>query len=192
MIVADAVHRWETVSKRDRKRGYTSALRTTDEIAGSIHVRHEYNHQVALAGPLQYAEQELPIEPYVFGIWLGDGTSTAAEITTADDEVVANISSAGTTVAKTARTLGYRIGGAGQSRSPTTGRYERNGSLSSRLRDLGVHGRKHIPECFLQASVRRAVHAPPWADGQRRLLRRDRTLRAGRHEPPADPRRRSS
>jgi dUTPase len=109
---------------------------------------------VALAGPLQYAEQVLPIEPYVFGIWLGDGTSTAAEITTADDEVVANISSAGTTVAKTARTLGYWIGGAGHSRSPTTGRYERNGSLSSRLRDLGVHGRKHIPECFLRASVR--------------------------------------
>ena len=98
VIVADASHLWETVSKRDRKRGYASALRTTDEVAGSLRVRHEYNHQVALAGPLQYGEQQLPIEPYVFGVWLGDGTSTAAEITTADQEVVANISSAGTTV----------------------------------------------------------------------------------------------
>jgi dUTPase len=47
----------------------------------------------------------------------------------------------------------YRVGGAGHSRDPETGRYERNDSLSSKLRDLGLLGRKRIPEQYLRASI---------------------------------------
>ena len=44
---------------------------------------------------MQYPGHELPIDPYTFGVWLGDGTSTKAEITTADEQVLEEIGAAG-------------------------------------------------------------------------------------------------
>ncbi len=80
-IVADAGHRWLTTTKSARKHGGCAAVRTTAELAGSLHAQEEYNHHIALAGAVRYPEQPLPIDPYVLGIWLGDGTSRCAEIT---------------------------------------------------------------------------------------------------------------
>ncbi|MBW3606719.1 MAG: dCTP deaminase [Actinobacteria bacterium] len=88
-IVADLEHRWVTVDKNGRRRGRrVGRTRTTEEIARTLSVRGERNHQIMLAEPVQYPEQTLPIDPYVFGVWLGDGTSTKPEITTADQFVV--------------------------------------------------------------------------------------------------------
>ena len=67
--------------------------------------------------PAQYPQRDLPIAPYVLGAWLGDGTSTTAEITSADREVLEEIEMAGYAVSKTrTRHLVYRIGGAGHTR----------------------------------------------------------------------------
>ncbi len=85
-IVADAGHRWLTTTKSARKHGGCAAVRTTGELAGSLRVGTrgagtEYNHQVAVADAVRYPEQPLPIDPYVLGTWLGDGTGSSAEIT---------------------------------------------------------------------------------------------------------------
>ena len=37
---------------------------------------------IKVANPLQNEDKELPIPPYVLGIWLGDGTSASSELTT--------------------------------------------------------------------------------------------------------------
>jgi hypothetical protein len=47
----------------------------------------------------------------------------------------------------------YRIGGAGHSRDGSTGRYMRNGSLSSKLRDLGLMDGKYVPRPYLEAGI---------------------------------------
>ncbi|HUR48260.1 MAG TPA: dCTP deaminase [Acidimicrobiales bacterium] len=79
-VVADAGHQWVTVDKNGRRYGRRrSRVVTTEEIRNSVLVRGERNHQVALAGPAQFETQELPIDPYVFGAWLGDGTTTKAD-----------------------------------------------------------------------------------------------------------------
>src|SRR5262249_21728216 len=92
VVVSDAAHLWQTVDKNGRRYGRRRAImRTTDELAGSLRVRGERNHQIALTEPVRYPERVLPIDPYVLGIWLGDGTSTKAEITTADQFVVDEI-----------------------------------------------------------------------------------------------------
>lgn len=39
--------------------------------------------------PIEFPKQEVEIDPYLLGIWLGDGTMTTSIITTADPEVVA-------------------------------------------------------------------------------------------------------
>jgi deoxycytidine triphosphate deaminase len=80
-IVADASHRWLTTTKSVRKHGGSAAVCTTGELAGSLRAGMEYNHHVALADAVRYPEQPLPIDPYTLGIWLGDGTSSCAEIT---------------------------------------------------------------------------------------------------------------
>jgi deoxycytidine triphosphate deaminase len=153
VIVADADHLWETVTKSERKRGLRRpALRTTEQIASSLRVGREWNHHVNLAGMAQHPERDLPIDPYVLGVWLGDGTSTSARITTADEEVLDHIRALGYSVAKASGPLAWLIGGAGHTRNVTTGRYARNASLSSRLRDLGLLGNKQVPPRYLEAS----------------------------------------
>ncbi len=153
-VVADAEHQWVTVDKAGRRHGsWRLGVRTTEEIRRSIRVRGELNHHVPLAGPVQYpARIDLPIEPYTLGAWLGDGTSTSATITSWDEEVLEQISGDGYGV----RALPYarrafRIGGAGHSRDVATGRYRRNESLSSSLRELGLLDNKHVPASYLQA-----------------------------------------
>src|SRR5690348_4070670 len=154
-VVCDELHQWVTTSKADREHGKRiQRVRTAAEIAEKLVVRGERNHHVALAGAARYPERDLPIDPYVLGAWLGDGTSTAAEITCADVNVLEEIEMAGYGVAKTrTRHLVHRVGGTGHTRDEATGRYVRNDSLSSQLRNLGLLGNKHIPNDYLRASV---------------------------------------
>jgi deoxycytidine triphosphate deaminase len=153
VVVTDEQHLWQTCTKSGRKHGHRrTGLRTTAQIAESLYARDEYNHQVALAGPVAYPPRTLPVDPYVLGAWLGDGTSTAAEITCADEPILDEIAAAGYAVAQRAGSLHYWIGGIGHTRSTLTGRFTRNSSLSSALRDLGLLGNKHVPADYLLAS----------------------------------------
>jgi deoxycytidine triphosphate deaminase len=79
-IVADLDHRWLTTSKSERKRGHSGAVRTTREVAETLRAGDEWNHHVQLAGPAQYPHQPLPADPYVLGVWLGDGTSPGSSL----------------------------------------------------------------------------------------------------------------
>jgi hypothetical protein len=115
----------------------------------------EVNHHVPLAGPVQYPTRlDLPIEPYTFGAWLGDGTTTKAELTSVDPEILEQISGDGFSV----QPLGYaphlyRLGGTGHSRDAATGRYMANASLSSRLRSMGMFDGKFVPRAYLESGV---------------------------------------
>jgi deoxycytidine triphosphate deaminase len=155
-VVADAEHQWVTIDKIGRRYGRSRVeVRTTDEIAHTLRYNGEMNHHVPLAGPVQYpARLDLPIEPYTLGAWLGDGTTTAAAITCCDPEILEQVSGEGYAV----RRLDYAphlygIGGTGRTRDAATGRYSRNASLSSRLRDLGMRDGKYVPRAYLEAGI---------------------------------------
>jgi deoxycytidine triphosphate deaminase len=154
-VVCDASHQWRTVDKNGRRHGRRRhRVVTTDEIARTLVARGEFNHQVDLAGPVRYAERELPVDPYVLGAWIGDGTSAAAEITCGDLEILEEIRAGGYAVApQRTRPLTYRVGGVGHTRNPQTGRFESNDSLSSTLRWTGLLGQKAIPNDYLRASI---------------------------------------
>jgi deoxycytidine triphosphate deaminase len=153
IVIADAQHRWLTCIKSGRWHGKRrTGVVTTDQIAQSLLVGNEYNHQVPLPGSVQYPHRSLPIDPYVLGAWLGDGTSTTAEITCADAPILEEIAKAGYAVEHRAGSLHYRIGGTGHTRDGLTGRYARNDSLSSALRNLNLLGNKHVPTDYLVAS----------------------------------------
>jgi deoxycytidine triphosphate deaminase len=155
-VVADAAHQWVTIDKNGRRYGRArTEIRTTDEIARTIRVNGEMNHHVPLAEPVQYPTRlDLPIEPYTLGAWLGDGTTTAAAITSVDEEILEQISGEGYPVRRLAYAPHlYSIGTTGRTRDAVTGRYERNGTLSSRLRDLGMREGKYVPRPYLEAGV---------------------------------------
>ncbi|OFJ51011.1 replicative DNA helicase [Mycolicibacterium grossiae] len=136
VIVADAEHQWLTeVPVVERRRGMPrteAAVRTTRDIAATV----DAQHAVPNTRPLRTADAELPVPPYTLGAWLGDGTTAAAQVGTADPEVV------------------MRIEGEGEAGHSVA-------STWARLRAVGVIGSRHIPSTYLRASEqqRRALLA---------------------------------
>ena len=149
-IVADEAHQWLTETRASRKSAQTAAVqynryksqrtfaavRTTREIAETLRcptADRRLNHSVSNAKPLQGEAAELPVPPYTLGAWLGDGTTAAGQITSADPEIVMRIEAEGVV----------------------------EGTLQARLRTLGVLGNKDIPLKYLRASEeqRRALLA---------------------------------
>jgi deoxycytidine triphosphate deaminase len=156
-VIADAEHLWRVRTHNDPPQRRRTL--TTDELAGSLRRSKGYRWQTDQCRAVQYDERELPIDPYVFGVWIGDGTSAAAEVTCDDQPILREIELAGYPIQRASARLAYRVGGAGHTRDPRTGRYTANSSLSSELRRLGVLRDKHIPDTYLEASIdqRRAL-----------------------------------
>jgi deoxycytidine triphosphate deaminase len=159
-IVADLAHLWLTTSKAERRRGRAGTVRTTREIAASLRAGKEWNHHVQLAAAVEYPEQPLPIDPYVLGIWLGDGTKKTAEITVGqgDEQILEEISRAGYAVWHASGHRAFRIGGlshghVGRGRDFMSGQFTSDGSLTSAFREMGLLDNKHVPEMYLRASV---------------------------------------
>jgi replicative DNA helicase len=94
-IVADEQHRWLTTlavapvggsSGRPAEDAADPEVVTTPQIADSVHVcreatvASEHNHSHPdVAGALQHgADVALPLDPYLLGCWLGDGSTYTA------------------------------------------------------------------------------------------------------------------
>ncbi|MFS0896870.1 replicative DNA helicase [Mycolicibacterium litorale] len=98
VIVADAEHQWLTDTRASRRSTRDAAIRTTEEIAATLRcptADRRLNHSVVNAAALQAPERDLLVPPYTLGAWLGDGTTAAAQITTADPEIVMRIEGEG-------------------------------------------------------------------------------------------------
>lgn len=174
VITADAEHQWLTVDRRTRKAlarrtgttnrhdrpqsrpRYAPGIVTTEQIAATLYDGREVNHAVPTCEPIVCPTADLPIDPYVLGVWLGDGHSAGASITTADAEILAHIERAGYAVRPMATSEGkcavYSIGATELARDPVTGQMMPNGSLHSALKALGLRNHKHIPVAYLRAS----------------------------------------
>jgi deoxycytidine triphosphate deaminase len=159
-IIADLAHQWLTRSKSERKHAQPAKIRSTKEIADSLLAGDERNHQIQLAEAVRYPEQPLPIDPYVLGIWLGDGTASKAEVTVGrgDEQILEEIAGAGYAVWQSSGDRAFRIGGLsrrhiGRERDVVTGQFTIDGSLSSEFEAIGLVRNKHVPEMYLRASI---------------------------------------
>lgn len=157
-IVADAEHLWTVRSHRNGgARGPKAAseprkgqLRTvtTDDLRATLtvpdstsrHPQGRWNHRIDIAGPLATPEAELRIDPYLLGVWLGDGDADQGRITKSydDAQVIEELRSARalvTEVVSTGRSPRWRVHG-----------------LTEQLRACGLIGAKHVPSAYLRAS----------------------------------------
>jgi len=82
-VVADEDHLWAV---HDRNNGGRDRVMTTGEIAAAAW-SDRYRFRVPVTDPLQTPEADLPIDPYLLGVWLGDGSSCQPEITVGDDDL---------------------------------------------------------------------------------------------------------
>ncbi len=133
-------------------------IRTTQEVVDTFYqptARGDLNHCIPLARSLQLQEAVLPIDPWLFGYWLGDGASAGAclhvgseDLAWVNERVRALGEPGWTHEDKTAWRiyLTDRI-----LREPYD--LSRAGTFAARLRNLGVIKNKHVPMLYLRASA---------------------------------------
>ncbi len=98
---------------------------------------------------IDFPEKPVSVDPYMFGYWLGDGTSCHSSITTADPEVVAymhEVWGGGVGEIRLAQEKG---------KASTYAVNKKKGAdtcVFKELRELGVINNKHIPSVFLHNS----------------------------------------
>lgn len=142
-IIADAGHLWCTTSTE--KKTKDKNIRTTKEIANTLRRKNgQYqtaNHSVDICKPIECCEANLDINPYTFGMWIGDGDSDCGRITcgTNDlDETIYNLQNDGCVITSVVKTnTAWRVTISG---------------LKTKLRDIGVLCNKMIPVKYMRAS----------------------------------------
>lgn len=150
-IVAGASHQWTVVDrygdKKLKKNGkvvarwFPELVKTTEEMASSLSCGNRTTHRdrrysVRVPGRLvRAAVDDLPVDPYVLGAWLGDGSKSGGSVAGIDDGVFREIEDAGILPGRTHT------------------KYVRSFlALAPALRKLGVLNNKHVPEQYLLAS----------------------------------------
>lgn len=170
-VVADENHEWMTYTMKARQsyrnakknarldgRGIRKhgsdqshkrampAIRTTGEIAQSVIIsdgcwQGKVEHSIPVCGSLKTLDAVLPIDPYVLGVWLGDGDSYGAGLTSADEFIVEQMVANGINVTKRAGPYHYGL----------------TGGFQSKLRSAGLLRNKHVPAAYLRASDRQRL-----------------------------------
>ncbi|MBF9141196.1 replicative DNA helicase [Hymenobacter properus] len=99
--------------------------------------------------PVKFEAQELPVDPYFLGVWLGDGSSNDCRITGQDQEIIDYLHeyAAALNMQVTVGVVENRCNSYGITKGRQGGNIAEY-SLQDELRQLGVLGNKHIPRAY--------------------------------------------
>lgn len=143
-IVADDEQRWFT-ERRDVPRTVAAPRRRdTVELAESVAEHGPSALGVRVASAVQLPARKLPVDPYLFGAWLGTGLATMPALRGASDALVRRLDEMGVRVFTSGLPRQHWIAMPGAAR--------RGADLVSRLTQLRVFGDKHVPMQYLRAS----------------------------------------
>jgi hypothetical protein len=141
-VVCDDEHLWSTLSNEGKR--LVQKVLNTEEIRNTLKRENgQIRHRVINTKPLDLPHADLPIDPYVLGCWLGDGSSGEGQICKPDEEMFKLIEGRGF---KVGPLIGNGTKGRESSRPRTV--Y----GLRTLLRECGLLGAKHIPKRYLRAS----------------------------------------
>jgi superfamily II DNA or RNA helicase len=125
------------VQRRNKKCGQVLDISILDYLNTSSDFRH--NEVRGYRVPISFPEKEVPLDPYMFGYWLGDGSSRAARITSQDSTVLhyfhRNLGKYGAYLDHISK-YDYSI------KSSSVNYFYKT------LKELGVIGNKHIPHIY--------------------------------------------
>lgn len=145
-VVSDVDHIWHL---HDGKNKPAHELKVKDKISVTKAIETE--------------QKDLPIDPYVLGLWLGNGRNRGGEICSAYDFVFEEI-------VKRGYEIGEDIGGKNRCQSHTVL------GLTDSLRKLNLLHSKHIPDIYLRASISQRL------DLLRGLMDSDGNVNVGRKQ----------
>ncbi|NRA43492.1 MAG: phage terminase large subunit family protein [Oligoflexales bacterium] len=156
-VVADADHLWQVGyakwGRTDKKLTLTTEEmlpRFRSEKPGGK-IRNHFS--IPVAKPLELPEKELPIDPYVLGVWLGDGHNNSNKVTlNSEDLVIIDcIVNAGHRVRPIYMAEGY--GGVTFSIDPGSPMRERKTcKRGHNLKEVGLNNRGYCKKCAVQSS----------------------------------------
>lgn len=149
-------HLWAVYTPARKYRGMGPRILTTNQIAADLRdAAGNCKHYIPMVKPVEFAERELPIAPYLLGVLLGDGSLSTEYgsiiLTNPESEIIEKVGQLVppdvAVVPHGNRGISYRL-----SRRAISG----NNSLLDALRNLGLMGTKSatkfIPEPYLFAS----------------------------------------
>lgn len=155
-ITADHEHKWLISFKKQKSKkrpdGYEHVVMTTEEIFCYLENLEERRGdlipKIINPKPLECLEAELPIDPYVLGVWLGNGSKACGLVTQAK----------GSPVWDEIRKRGYQIGENSQ-HNPDRENVEMRTiyGLRTELVKLNLLNNKHIPVMYQRASFQQRL-----------------------------------
>jgi hypothetical protein len=146
-IICDDEHLWQIRSGYPNHPARAGAVLRTDQLANEVRSRVTGQHhwQIVMPEPLQLPMQMLPIDPYVYGCWLGDGYRNGGTITGIDNELFDLI-----------QARGYHVGephGTDPHKTATRNVF----GLRRQLRAAGLLGHREIPQIYLRGSIEQRI-----------------------------------
>jgi hypothetical protein len=150
-ITADAEHIWTLNSRNGSGIGPIVDLTTRKMFDYGVNYKEGLSRFAIKAdSPLRTSEPTLPIDPYIFGLWLGDGGSKRADITCGSDdidEILEKVKDRGFP----ARIKQNKNRCSSISFGSRYGKHSE--SFIRKLKDLKVFGDKRIPTIYLRSGI---------------------------------------
>lgn len=147
-------HLWTINTTTRRFRGNPYFVKQLKDIKGDLKLKSgNFKYFIPMVAPVQFNEKPLPVNPYILGCLLGDGSfrGNTITLTSADNDIVSYFKNnlPPYVELKFDGDIGYRITGTGE-------RFETN-QFTSDIRSLGLMGHlsnsKFIPDIFKFSSV---------------------------------------
>ncbi|MCC6475129.1 MAG: hypothetical protein IT514_15455 [Burkholderiales bacterium] len=156
-IVADRDHEWLVrlcgKPRAPNKGGFASRPWRPFKIKETweLHRRRVKRPMIARAAALELPDAELPIDPYLLGVWLGDGHSTSVRITASENDIGALRAEIERLGYKTSTTMIPTLFGVLGVRAA----FVKLGLLNDPLHN--TFGRKHIPVAYMRGSAKQRL-----------------------------------
>lgn len=147
-IISDIDHRWEIAFKKQSKKiSYNKVVMTTKEIFDYMqsYDRNSYTiPKILNPNPINTSKKDLLIDPYLLGVWLGDGSKDCGIIT----------QSSKSKLWEELKRRGFDIGENAQHNPDREGTKMRTVyGLRTLLGKLNLLKNKHIPDDYYTASI---------------------------------------
>jgi len=158
-------HLWLTQTDLDRKANRAGEVKSLDEISKSLRYGTDQrkNHSIPQVAPVEFERKDLPLDPYVLGALLGDGTLLASggvKFSNGDADVVervrTNLPDDVSLLPEVGDNVDYRISTGAAAKRDARGWPVKN-KMQEEIIALGLAGcksdSKFVPASYLQGSV---------------------------------------
>lgn len=154
-ITADCDHRWLVYFSTHPNTKYHGKPRekimTTKELYEYLQTYNPKNQyqipKIQLNRALNLGEKNLPIDPYILGLWLGDGTASCGQITQELNSKAWNI----------IKNKGYEISKNQEKREGVHAERKTVYGLMTLLKQNNLLNNKHIPEIYQRGSIEQRI-----------------------------------